>query len=193
MKSFSEFLHEGYDNYLKPDENKKSVAKEVFDMLQKAYAPIGGIHGNGFNSPDDMVQNIPFWKTYRKNGELKAVALYKDSGTGRKRVAIATDGTKEGKDAIKKIVKDDFTRDRAFAEISGPSLAMLAKNMDVKEIAQPISVVKKILPKDNITVPPDDDDEIRKHPELKPYFYQREIGGHKHTKIMVGTVGNRIY
>ena len=33
---------------------------------------------------------------------------------------------------------------------------------------------------------------IKKAPKLKGYFYQRKIGGHFHTKIMLGKHGNVI-
>ena len=35
---------------------------QAWEMLNKTYAPIGGIKGSGFSSREDMIKNIPFWK-----------------------------------------------------------------------------------------------------------------------------------
>jgi hypothetical protein len=61
----------------------------------------------------------------------------------------------------------------------------------VKKYAKTPEEVAKISG-DEIRKPPADDENIRYSPELKDYFYQREIGGHWHTKIMLGTNGKKI-
>lgn len=62
------------------------------------------MHGSGFNSPEDMVRNVPLWKLSVKDGVVTGAALYKDKD-GRKRIAIATDGSDHGKRAIGDVVK----------------------------------------------------------------------------------------
>ncbi len=194
---FSEYkqrLHESYDNFLPNDiERKRSIAKEVFDMIQKAYEPLGGMHGSGFKNPEDMVQNIPMWKVYRKGGSIRAVAMYKSGLSGRKRVAVATDGSNEGKGGLSDIMTNDLTQNRSYGESSGRSLQFLIRHVkDVSVFAIDPEKVKQIQPKDEFRDVPSDDPEIKAHPDLKRFFYQRKIGGDWHTKIALGSPGKRI-
>lgn len=195
MQSFSSYLAEAFVNLLPHHEDQKHAhKKEVFDLVQKAYESQGGIHGNGFKSPDDMVKNIHMWKMHKKDGKVKAVTLYKDSGNGRKRVAVATDGSDEGKTAASKMMTDDFTRSRAHAEVSGKSLSFLKKHVNVKDHAHSFEYAKAYHAKagDHVERPADDDPEVVRHPELKDHFYVRKIGGQNHTKLMMGAVGKNI-
>jgi hypothetical protein len=174
-------------------ETKKLYADEVWDILQKSYASIGGIKGSGFDSKEDMIQNIPFWKLVKKDGKIVAVSLYKDKN-GRKRVASGTDGTEIGKKAFADISREDLQQERAYAEVSGRSLSFVKKKFsgDLKkylvkpEDAEKILGDKLIYP---VTLP---NPELELHPEFKDYFYQRDINGHFHTKLMIGTSGKKI-
>jgi len=186
-----EILYERFLNFLPADvDKKKQYADVVWDLLQRAYASIGGIHGNGFQSKEDMIKNIPFWKLCRRNGSIIAAELYKDKG-GRKSVAACTDGTSEGKKALKMMKSEDFTQERTYAEVSGPMLAFLKKGNDIEKQAVPYDKINDFID-DHIKRPPADDPEVLRHPELKNFFYQRMIGGDLHTKIMVGTPGKKI-
>lgn len=172
---------------VKADDIDKRIkyANPVWDMLQKSYAPIGGIHGSGFNSKEDMIKNIPFWKLGTRDNKLVAVAMYKDK-SGRKRVAVGTDGTQTGKEMFKTIAQDDIKHKRSYGEFSGPSLAFQYKHIDdIKNHAIPTKKVEEILGEE-IRKPSDNDPEILKFPDLKDYFYQRQIGNDWHTKIMLG-------
>lgn len=193
--SFREYraLNEGFHNFLPGHiEQKKSHAKEVFDMIQKSYADQGGIRGNGFSSPDDMV-NIPFWKLSKKDGKVNAAALYKDSG-GRKRICTTTDGSIEGKRAAADIVVNDLKQQRAHLEVSGKSLSFLKKLMPITDHVHSYASAEKFHKSrgDTISRPEPDDKEVLRHPELKDHMYSRIIGGHAHTKIMLGNLGNPI-
>ncbi len=172
---------------------KKLYVDEVWDILQKSYAPIGGIKGDGFSSKEDMINNIPFWKLAKKDNKIIAASLYKDTN-GRKRIASGTDGTAEGKQAFVQISKDDLNQERAYSEVSGPSLSFIKKRFTgdlTKYLVKPQDAAK-ILGKE-ITYPvPSSDKELELHPEFKDYFYQRNIGGHTHTKLMLGTSGKKI-
>lgn len=196
MLSFREYvnINEQFKNYFTADTEKKSaIADTIFAMIQKAYADQGGIHGSGFKNPEDMIKNIPFWKVASKDGKVTAVALYKDK-SGRKRVSIATDGSDHGKKAIGDIVTSDLKQQRAHMEISGKSLSFLKKQMNLIDHLQSFAEAKKFHDSngDMINHPPSDDPEVVRHPELKPYFYQRDIGGELHTKVMLGTLGKSI-
>lgn len=188
-------LSESFTNLLPHhEEEKHKIKHEVFHMLQHAYKEQGGIHGNGFKSPDDMVKNIPMWKVGHKDGKIHSVAMYKDSGSGRKRVAVATNGTPEGKKAITDVMKSDLKQKRAHMEVSGASLSFLKKHSDVGEHAYSFEDAKAYHEKngDHVTRPAKDDPEVLRHPELAHKMYSRKIGDHVHTKILLGYKDKKI-
>lgn len=194
--SFSEYryINEVFHNFLPSDTHKKKAhAEEIYGMLQKSYADQGGIKGTGFDSPDDMVKNIPMWKVSKKNGVVNAAALYKDT-SGRKRVATTSNGTPEGRKAAGDIVMNDLKQKRAHMEISGKSLSFVKKLMDLKPHLHSFESAKKFHESrgDEITRPSDDDKEVVRHPELKEHMYSRIIGGQHHTKVMLGTMNKHI-
>lgn len=187
-------LIERYVNLFDP-EKKKAYADVVWDMIQNAYKKIGGIRGSGFSGKEDMIKNIPFWKVAKKDGKVVAVALYKDKG-GRKRIASATDGTEDGKEKLEIMGREDFTRQRSYAEVSSSSLNFILRRWKGPEDITTYMILPKDAEKilgDELKYPVSDDDpEVIAHPELKKYFYQREIGGHYHTKLMIGTPGMKL-
>lgn len=189
--TFEKYLSERYVNVLSVDDKEKNK-ETVFKLLTDSYASIGGLKGNGFRSPDDMVKNIPMWKMVRRNGKIVAVAMYKDKN-GRKRVAVGSDGTQEGKAAVASIFKEDFAR--AYFEISERSLGFHVKILGydfIKSNAVRPENVKGITGDDVEYPVGDDDPEVKKHPQLKEFFYRRSVGGHMHTKILLGTTGKKI-
>ena len=194
--SFKEYrlISETFHNFLPQHEDKKKEhAQEVFDMIHKSYKDQGGIHGSGFKTPEDMVKNIPYWKVHKKDGKVHAVALYKDKA-GRKRVALGTDGSDTGKAAASNIVTSDLKQKRAHMEVSGKSLSFLKKHINLKDHLHSFESAKKFHESngDKIEKPEDDDPEVVRHPELKDHMYTRDIGGQKHTKVMLGTMGKTI-
>ena len=197
MESFKNFITERFENLLPHHtEAKQKHAEHVFGMVQNAYKSIGGIHGTGFKDHHDMVKNIPMWKLHKDStGKVRAAALYKDKD-GRKRVAIASDGSEEGKKGLANIVKNDVKQKRSYAEISGPSLSFHRKQLG-DEIHKHIlshEHVKRLMPDDEIRkVPnPEHDAEVQRHPDLAKHFFQRKISGEWHTKIALGTPDKKI-
>lgn len=189
--TFEKYLSERYVNVLSVDDKERNK-ETVFKLLTDSYASIGGLKGNGFRSPDDMVKNIPMWKMVRRNGKIVAVAMYKDKN-GRKRVAVGSDGTQEGKAAVASIFKEDFAR--AYFEISERSLGFHVKILGydfIKSNAVKPENVKGITGDDVEYPVGDDDPEVKRHPQLKEFFYRRSVGGHMHTKILLGTTGKKI-
>lgn len=195
MKFRNMLLAEAFVNLFDKDkEEKKKYAQEVFDMLTVAYKDFGGLIGSGFSDIDDMIENIPFWKILKKNGKIIAVEMYKDK-QGRKVVAVATDGSPEGKSALLKIKKEAFKR--SYFEMSDPALGWLIRNLSMKFVhdnAVPLEQAKEIVTKngDEFSYAPEDDKEVKKYPELKPFFYQRKIGNTRKVKIMLGKPGLEI-
>ena len=180
-------LVEAFVNAFEPSE-KEQYADGVWDILKESYSRIGGLKGRGFASKEDMVKNIAFWKIGKTSGKVNAVAMYRDKG-GRKRVAVGTDGTDDGKRNLMLIVKDDLTTGRSYSELSERFLGFAIKNIpNFKKYAVPLDDVKKKVGDEEIRRPDDDDPEVIRHPDLKDYFYMREIGGGWHTKLMVGNV-----
>lgn len=203
MLSFKQHLNENYKNFIGPKsrEDREKWVDQAWDIVQKSYAPIGGIKGSGFDSKQDMIDNLPFWKIYTKGEKLVAAAFYKDKG-GRKSVAIATDGSDLGK----KIVGDIFKASLgvSYGEKSGPALGTMMKIVPWEELQRFLFTPKQLekisgkkvtlLSKSNIDEL-DEKDKMtyERFPELKPYFYVRELDGELHLKVAMGTPGIKIF
>ncbi len=185
---FAEFLNEKYLNLFTNTKgviSRNEYKDEVYELLQKAYKDIGGIKGNGFNSADDMVKNMPFWKIAKVKGKIVAIILYKDKN-GRKAVAMATDGSRDGILKLKDILKNELSR--SYMEASSNALRFAIKFLGVellKKYAISIDDVKQLLHDDEIL----EGSEKYKtdYPDLADYFYSRKIGSSIETKIMIGT------
>lgn len=189
--TFEDFLSERYVNAFKIDD-KDQYKDEVFKLLTDSYASIGGLKGNGFRDADDMVKSIPMWKMVRRGDKIVAVAMYKDKN-GRKRVAVGSDGTEQGKAGVASIFKEDFSR--AHFEISERSLGFHVKLLGYDHIKSFAIKPDKVSETtgEEIRFPVDADDvEVKRHPQLKEFFYQRKVGAHWHTKILLGTPGKKI-
>ena len=200
--NFRQFLQENslltetWHNFFTEDQKLKYV-DQVWDVLQQSYESIGGIHGSGFRSKQDMIDNIPFWKINTKNGKVVFVVMYKDKG-GQKSVAIGTDGSIRGKHLLVKFFKEELTLNRGYGEMSGPLLGFL-----INEI--PDLLISKIVSKNDVQnilgVNVDEPKELNSFiarmqskgmPEsvtnkFAECFYSREIGGVSHDKILFGT------
>lgn len=195
----NDILSERFINLIGDDPRKEKYKNDVYDLLRRSYASIGGIKGNGFNNPSDMVENIPFWKLVLKNGELVAVAMYKDKN-GRKRVALGTDGSDIGKAAIRDI--NSHENSRSYGELSKASLGLFLKSTDdpYEEIV-PIDQVQKLVKDDiiplsgksidDLPLEPEEKESTRftlsRYPKLQQYAYLRQIQGKWLMKVMVGT------
>ena len=193
MIKFQDFINERFVNLFGDVEGKEKYVDQVWDMLQSSYKRSGGIKGSGFGSKQEMIDKLPLWKLVRKDGKIVAGGLYKDK-RGRKRVASFTDGTAQGKKWLAKVVEEDF--ERAFFEMSKAAFGSAVKNLGIdfmKRWAKTPQEVEKILKGKEIVYPvPENDPHVIKVPELKEFYYQRELGGKLETKIMLGTTGNKI-
>jgi hypothetical protein len=194
MKTFQQLMtiNERFVNLIGNDQKKSDYAEELYDILQKSYEPIGGIHGSGFENSQSMIEKIPFWKLAVKDGKIVAAILYKDK-QGRKSVAVATDQSTIGKQQLANIIFADFSR--AYIEVSSKMLSFLKKNTPtgfLNKNAIAFEKVQQLVKDDEIRRPSPNDEEIKRHPELRDFFYQREIGGQWHTKIMLGAPGKNI-
>jgi hypothetical protein len=192
MKKYTLIIAESFHSFIKGDDRKEKHKHEVHALVQKAYEKIGGIRGSGFESPDHMVKHLPMWKIHKHKGKIVAASFYKDKH-GRKGVAVASDGSTEGKNALGKMMHGDIHHKRSWSEKSGAALSFTKKQFggNIKEHAIPFDKVKH-LHDEELRRPSHDDPEIVRHPELKDHFYQRKIQGHWHTKVALGTPHNEI-
>lgn len=200
QKTFSQYLEERFVNALPNDTDlKKQYTQEVWDILQSSYKAIGGIKGNGFKSPEDML-NIPMWKMARINGKIVAVVMYKDKG-GRKTVASGTDGSVAGKKAIVDMVKNELKRSYGEKSKASLGLAMKLHPFDVLEpfLRTPDEVARlsgdKVIAVSSVKeseLPEDAKLTLAKFPQLRKYGYLREIGGKFMFKVMMGTPNKSI-
>jgi hypothetical protein len=196
ITKFSDFLksiNERYLNLIDNKELKNKYKQEVYDMLQSTYSKIGGLKGNGYGSPDELV-SIPFWKIVIRDGKVKAVSLYKDKD-GRKLAVLANDGTKDGKYELIKMFIEDLKFQRAWMEVSDSLVYIIKKHLPNTyiELAVPYEEVEQKLGKvgDTISKPPTTDIMMKEFPELKHYFYQRKIGNEVKTKIIFGNINSQ--
>ena len=184
MVTFKEFLlNESYKN-LTSREDKEKYAEEVFSLLQSTYSKIGGLKGNGFESKEDMIEKIPFWKLFIFQGKVIACSMYKDK-QGRKMVAIGSIRDKsnpnfeKSKRIVFQMMKADAVFHRTYGEISGSMITAYKKLIPnfFEECCIPSDKVKEI---DNSIIP------------TGKYTYKREIGGEMIEKVMFGELGKGI-
>lgn len=182
MGRFKEYLTERYVNAL-DTASRAALADEVWDILQDSYKAIGGLKGRCFGSKAEMIKEVPFWKVVRKDDKIIACVLYKDR-SGRKVVALGTDGTAQGKSAVTKIIGDELKQKRSYVEVSGPAERMIIRNFkDLYDTYKvPFETAAKILGQKHIKPVQGDD-----------YRYVRTLGKHEEEKIMLGTPNVAIY
>lgn len=123
MKLIEITLLERYVNLFTPVEKEKYV-DEVWELLQKAYEPVGGF--KSAVSKEDLIQDSSLWKMVRKNNKIVSVDIYKDKH-GKKSIAGGTDGTTEGKRELMKMKSDDLKLQRSWCECSGKVEGLLKK------------------------------------------------------------------
>lgn len=150
--------------------------QEIHDMIHKAYShpDLGGYNGHKSGSAeeskaihDDITSSVI--KATKRKGKITSVNLYKKQH-GRKSIASATDGSEQGKKDFMKTKLEDHEKKRAWGEVSG-KVAHIHKKIGTPDI--PSSRAKQLLNKD-----------VVRHAD--DVHYDRQIGGHMHTKKLVG-------
>lgn len=194
MITFKQYLAEGYKN-LSTADDKQKYAEEAYAQLVRSYKKVGGLAGAGFKDVQDFIENIPFWKLrLGKDGHIIAAAYYKDKA-GRKRVAVSSDGSREGLKSVVDAMLSDLSQGRSYGEGSSASLSFLVKQIGYDEVLKHAITPAKFaeISGDELRDVPEDDAEVRAHPKLKDFFYQRIIGDEWHTKIALGTPGKSLF
>ncbi len=217
IKLFEEFfannytqLNEKFVNLFQEDsEEKRRYMNDIWEILQQSYAPIGGIKGSGFRSPEDML-NIPMWKIIKSDGKVIGCVLYKDKN-GRKSVACGTDGSEKAKKLLRNTISANLLN--SWSERSGAALFSTIKaadltGRDLKKYLIPSEEVQKLLPEDYLKKVKGNEAEVlsvidekdktlyqrieKDYPHVFDYLYIRKIAGKFHIKCAVGSVGMKI-
>lgn len=170
-------VFESFVNLYKEDPKMNDFDKykdEVYDILEKSYAPVGGMLG--IDNPTELVDEANFWKLWRENGKIIAAAIYKIKNGRRKLAYLGSDGTERGKAMLTKILSDDIRLldCKMWIETSHGVEKKMAR-MGATPI--PAHVVKDLMPHKHITKIHDDG-----------FHYDREINGTLVTKITYGNV-----
>lgn len=150
----------------------------VWNMLQAAYKDIGGFLTA--KTKDELIKKSSLWKLVRRNNNIVAVAIYTSKKGGRKLIAVATDGTTIGKDALYSIIKEDIkmmNQRQAWAEVSGKMEYLYNK---MGGVVIPSKYVQNILKDKEIFGQKDDG------------HYSRNIENEPHEKIMFGWIDPEI-
>ena len=116
-------LLERYVNLFTPTD-KEQYVDTVWDMLDQAYKPVGGF--KSATSKDDLIQDSNLWKLVKRGDKIVSVAIYKDKN-GRKSIAMATDGTVQGKKDLIKLKSDDIKLHRSWCEASDKAESFLKR------------------------------------------------------------------
>jgi len=162
-------LFERYINLKTKTELSKYI-DVIWDLIQKSYEGIGGYLAA--DSKEDLLNKVGFAKLFKYDDKIIAVALYKDSH-GKKAIGKAQDGSKLGKDIVKRIIIDDVLFNRSWGEFSGTLEHLYLKAGGIKI---PNSRAAELTGKKIETLDPDG------------YHYERIINGKLVRKIIIGNL-----
>jgi hypothetical protein len=192
----TEFLTERFFNAINTNDKTK-YAQVIWDMIQRSYAEIGGIHGSGFNNIEDMINSNYMFKVGLSAGTPVMATIYKNKDGSRKKVAMGTDGSEEGLAMAKQTLKAELSTGRAYGEFSGAVFGA-AKKLYPPDVLKPM-----LVPAANVAamigkrIEPGAGSDMRTTGANDPYeayYYQRIIGGEMHTKVAYGDpVAARFY
>ncbi len=179
-----EFLTERVLN-LHTQEQKAQYADEVWDMLQKAYAKMGGF--KSATSKEEIIEIPGYWKLIRRGSEITAVNLYKQSSHTKNLKTYASaaqvhidpetneyKATPQGLADYTKLKNEDLKMKRGWAEVSGGA-EKTAKRIGAKPV--PNKFAQYLTGKEIFELDPDG------------YHYTRLIQGKPHKKIIYGFIG----
>ena len=155
------------------DEEKEEFAKELFDLINLAYEPIGG-HPN-YKSPADVIgdeRDADYMVIdLDDDPDFDAVKMSKSKAAGNKSVGMGHDGSKMAKSAAVNISATLLKIPGFYAEISGKLLDILAAKG--APIITDEDIIRKVLKGKEITMNDDG-------------TYSRAIDGKIFTKTLMG-------
>jgi len=155
------------------DEEKDEFAKELFDLINLAYEPIGG-HPN-YKSPADVIgdeRDADYMVIdLDDDPDFDAVKMSKSKAAGNKSVGMGHDGSGPAKSAAVNISATLLKMPGFYAEISGKLLDILAAKG--APIITDEDIIRKVLKGKEITMNDDG-------------TYSRAIDGKIFTKTLMG-------
>lgn len=164
---FSQILFEHFVNLHTP-EQKEPYKDIVWDILQRSYAEIGGFKGAA--NADELAHTPGLWKLSRRDGEIGAVAIYKDHH-GRKAIGFGTDGSVHARRDFHNIKDADVKFERMWVEASGTIEHVLSK---IHTPMIPAKYATFLTGKEILSYNKDG------------YHYTRLLAGHPHEKVIFG-------
>ena len=156
-----------------PTSEVKDYEDEIFDLISKAYAPIGG-HPN-YKSADNVsgAEGTAEYEVINLDDdpEIDAVNVSKRKYGGRKFTATGHDGSREAKSKVVNHKADLLKQPGYFVEVSG-KIEDIFKAKGVEPVMDE-ELVRKVLKGKEINW-------------LGDGRYERKIGGKTFTKILMG-------
>jgi hypothetical protein len=192
LKTFEQFVYESYSSKLGLKKNKweklkdsdrEYIKSEFYDLISIAYSDIGG-HSK-IRTPEDVFSD-PDWNYWQmididEDPYVDIIIFGQKGKYGVKYSGVGHDGERASK---RKYVDDrgkDLKVKGYYGEVSGKFSEILLKKYNVPTVDNKEDVVK-ILGKDV--------EFHGRHPEDPNMpglgWYTRMLGGHPHTKIIVG-------
>lgn len=181
FESIQSHLNEGmvcekYTNLFRddPKANFDKWKDQAYDLLQKSYAPIGGLLG--VPDADALVNDSDMWKIVNHGNRILAIVIYTFKRTGRKLTAC---GCLQGPDGkadpgakawLYDILSADMKIRNGWAEVDDKMEHIMQKSGGVPV---PVDVAELLMKGKRFTY---------KDPD--GYHYRRIIGGEEHTKIL---------
>lgn len=158
-----------------------NIDTELFDLLAKSYAYIGG-HVD-FKKPSDLPANHQIWYAIDVDGDEvpDAVKFAKDTPYGRKWTGGATNGTLAAKQAYIDLNVRTLMTPGNYCEMSDAIMHIMITRYHVPYVASQAEV-EKIIGKKVRWIGPHPDG---KYPGYDG-FYERELAGDLHMKILLG-------
>ena len=150
-------------------EEIKDIEDDILDLIQNAYAPIGG-HPN-YKSVSDLAGSDYEVIDIDDDPEIDAVTVTKKRAGGTKHVGMGHDGTSLGKRAAIGQTIRDLSRRGVYIEASG-KIADILKKANVIQVTDEETIRKAL-----------------KGKEIEMYddgSYDRVLGGKKYRKTMFG-------
>ena len=192
MKSLDKYISEKFSKDIPKKNNKwvkinpkdhPELSDEFFNLIQTAYAPIGG-HLK-FKKPDDVFSypDLTFWKAKDIDGDddFDLVFYGKETRFGIKSSGVGHDGSKDAKREYLKSRAVDLKKLGFYVEASHKFAEILMDKYKVPAVTDKDDIVK-VLKKNDIEY-------HGEHPDGKTSgdgWYTRKIGGTLKTKVLLG-------
>ena len=165
--------------------NIKELEDSLVDMLQGSYQFMGG--WKGLETPEALKKRFTnfYLIDIDDDPEPDAGIYYTDWDGSRKASAIVSDETSDGKSAVRKLMKDFFTKSGSWIEVSGAPANIAIKKLGLDFVSSE-KEIRSLLNK----LPQEDIEFKGKHPDPSVDYgdgwYTRTIGDKRVTKIIVG-------